>query len=297
MKKFFFLLLPLVLMLSTCEKKDDDPNPDDPVNIPDPAFLNALIDIGVDTNGDSLISFSEAEKIDTISIGGSIWCYGMQGPMNADWKSMPPGPSGDIINLKGIEAFKNLIYFDCCMNKITTLDVSSNTALTALDVGCNQLTSLDVSNNTALFHLRCGYNELTNIDVSNLSDLVWLECYNNQLSNLDVSNNNALGYFGCQANQLTELDVSNNTALIYFDCGSNQLTVLDVSNNTALYYLMCGANQLSVLDISINTQINELGISDMPTLSKVCIWAIPFDIWRLNTYGSPNVYYTTDCSK
>ena len=44
----------------------------------------------------------------------------------------------------------------------------------------------------------------------------------------------------------------------------------------------------------------------MPTLSKVCVWVVPFppppisqeDCFKvvIKTDGSPNVYYTTDCN-
>ena len=64
MKRIFFLLLPMILIISTCEKKDDGPNPNDIVTIPDIEFLTALISLGVDTNGDGLISYGEAESLD-----------------------------------------------------------------------------------------------------------------------------------------------------------------------------------------------------------------------------------------
>jgi hypothetical protein len=34
----------------------------------------------------------------------------------------------------------------------------------------------------------------------------------------------------------------------------------------------------------------------MPSLFKVCVWIIPFPV-QAYTDGSPNIYYTTDCSK
>jgi len=37
----------------------------------------------------------------------------------------------------------------------------------------------------------------------------------------------------------------------------------------------------------------------MPSLNKVCVWIMPFPPtgFGLETKSSPNVYFTTDCSK
>ncbi|MBR5690179.1 MAG: leucine-rich repeat domain-containing protein, partial [Prevotella sp.] len=67
----------------------------------------------------------------------------------------------------------------CYGNRLTSLDVSKNTALTYLDCTgpgtgggrCNELTSLDVSKNTALTDLRCSGNLLTSLDLSNQNHL------------------------------------------------------------------------------------------------------------------------------
>ena len=51
-----------VVLLSQCE--NDEPNP--LVTIPDNNFLRALIDLGVDTNGDGIISTQEAEMVTSL---------------------------------------------------------------------------------------------------------------------------------------------------------------------------------------------------------------------------------------
>jgi len=42
-----------------------------------------------------------------------------------------------------------------------------------------------------------------------------------------------------------------------------------------------------------------LYIQEMPSLYEVCVWVVPFppDGVEVETRGSPNVYFTTDCSK
>ena len=163
-----------------------------------------------------------------------------------------------ITSMKGVEYFKNLQVLYCFDNQLTSLDVSSNTALTIFGCTGNQLTSLDVSANTALEVLLCSSNQLTSLDVSANTALTNLSCDNNQLTSLDVSANTALFQLFCCYNQLTSLDVSANTALDLLDCSNNQLTNLNVSANTALWNLSCSSNQLTNLDISKNTALTQL---------------------------------------
>ena len=92
--------------------------------------------------------------------------------------------------------------FTCSDNKITTLDVSQNTALERLWCTDNQLTALDVSKNIALTGLYCYNNQLTALDVSKNTALTVLDCYNNQLTALDVSPNTSLIWFSCTGNQI-----------------------------------------------------------------------------------------------
>ncbi len=188
-----------------------------------------------------------------------------------------------ISDLTGIEYFENLAILECMFNKLTTLDISKNTALIELNCYHNQLTSLDVSdhteliklcfdtnnitsidlsNNTALTYLSCCATKLTSIDISNNTALITLNCAYNQFTSLDVSNNTALTGLYCYDGQLTSLDISKNTALETLWCMSNQLTSLDVSKNTALTYLSCSENQLTSLDLSNNTALTKLNCND-----------------------------------
>jgi len=141
------------------------------VYIPDTAFLYALIEEGVDTNGDSLISYAEAEAVTSIDVSGE---------MEEFWGGtlICGSNRGEIISLEGIETFINLDTLNCYCNSIESLDLSSNKALTYMDCASNPLHSLDVSNNTVLTYLDC--------------DLRRLMCDCDQLTSLDVSNNTKL---------------------------------------------------------------------------------------------------------
>ena len=100
------------------------------VDIPDPAFLHALLLEGVDTYADRLISSAEAEAVSSLDVSRR-----------------------NISNLTGIEAFVNLEKLNCSYNKLTSLNVSGARNLGYLNCSQNRICSLDISNNTSLVRL------------------------------------------------------------------------------------------------------------------------------------------------
>ena len=158
--KILLLPLTLIVLFTQCEKND----PVDSVDIPDQAFLTALIELGVDTDGDGIISSSEAEAVIKLDIRGLY----MQGEEYFQ---------RNIASLEGIEAFVNIEDLNCSFNRLNTLDVSKNIHLKKLDCGANPLRNLDVSENPVLTFLYCYDNQLTNLDVStNLARVYELRC-------------------------------------------------------------------------------------------------------------------------
>jgi len=69
-------------------------------------------------------------------------------------------------------------------------------------------------------------------------------------------------------------------------------------NNPALIYLFCEGNLLTSFDVSGNFALEYLLLGSMPSLTKVCVWTIPFPPARVtvDTTGSPNVYFTMECN-
>ncbi|PIF33165.1 putative secreted protein (Por secretion system target) [Flavobacterium sp. 9] len=155
--------------------------------IPDVNFERELIRQGIDFDG-------ENGKVLTASIS-SLTFFDTH--------------SNDIADLTGIQDFVALQTLYCSGNKLTTIDLSKNTALRALLCDSNKLTSLDLSKNIALKFLLCNPNELTTLDVSKNIALETLNCSANKLTSLDVSKNTALTYLGCFNNQLTSLNLKN----------------------------------------------------------------------------------------
>jgi Leucine-rich repeat (LRR) protein len=122
--KFILFIFPIILV--QCNKDE----PITLVTISDGNLLNALIERGVDTKGDSIISSAEVEAVSNLDVS----CCNTS-------------------DMTGIEEFVNIDTLNCFNNQLTILDVTNSIALKWLYCSGNQLTSLDISNNNALKYL------------------------------------------------------------------------------------------------------------------------------------------------
>jgi Leucine-rich repeat (LRR) protein len=200
-------------MVTRCDKGTDR---EDLIYIPDNAFLEALIEAGVDSDKDGSVSKTEAEAIDTLYVSNRL-----------------------ISDLTGIEYFINLKVLACDENRLTTLDVSNNKLLQILELSRNHITNLDLSNNPELIELWCHDNSISQLDISKQNHLTYLCCCGNQLIELNVSNNEALEYLWTGGNPIESLLLSDLVSLNSLNCSGNPLTTLDLSHNselTAIYF-------------------------------------------------------------
>ena len=161
--------------------------------------------------------------------------------------------------------------------------------------GISDLTGLE-----AFIHLDSLYitlNPLKRIDLSANASLRYLSCTSCELTTLDVSENLLLEELDCGRNLLEELDVSRNLSLVKLVCNNNLLTDLDISVNTALVKMISCGNQLTTLDISNNTALLLVGFDNMPMLTEVCVWTLPFPPPGVTTLQefSPHVVFTDRC--
>jgi hypothetical protein len=272
----YFFVLPFLALVQCSQTSQEEI-----VSIPDQGFLKALVDLGVDKNGDGLISYPEAEATFSISLSPS-----------------------SISDLSGLEAFINLDSLMIHMNPISSLDLLSNTSLIYLSCTACELNLLDVSYNPHLMYLDCSggaamSNTLTYFDLSMNPALEILNCARNRLTSLDLSHNPDLREVNCGRNHMPALDVSINKSLTTLLLNNNLLTEIDVSNNTSLTKLITCGNQLTGLDVSGNADIVLLGVDNMATIYEVCVWTTPFPptgVIVLSDY-SPNVYFTNHCQE
>ena len=270
--KLILFLITFVAMVANAQCTGD-------VTIPDTNFKTVLLNnTNINTDGNTQISCAEAA-----AYTGVIQLY-----------------NKSVNDLTGIEAFINITNLDIRLNNLTSIDISSNTALTSLNFSNNSLTSLDVSKNTALTTIEGGYNNLTNFDVSNNISLNGLSIDGNlNLMSLDVSENTMLTILTVSSTSLTVLDVSKNTALTYLNCDSADLTSLDVSANTALYILSCSRNDLSSLNIAngnnSNMSTGSFRANYNPNLSCIQVDDVSYATTNFTNIDA-SASFSTDCT-
>lgn len=155
-----------------------------------------------------------------------------------------------------------LIALNLYMNPIKTLDVTNQTGLQELDCSYCELTELDVTKNTKLLSLQCYGNELTTLDLSKLPELLELNARVNKLTGVDFTNNPKLQVLNVTNNELSTIDVAHLTDLVSLEAAGNKLTTLDVSKNTQLQVLGVGNNKLTELNLDNNTALRSLLFND-----------------------------------
>ena len=145
----------------------------------------------------------------------------------------------------------------CNDNDLTTLSLTSQTALETLNCKNNDLTSMDVSKCSKLWSIDCSNNKFTTLDVSNMAALSVLYCddnkkltkltanNNDKLYKLSVKNCTVLDILRCENNVVNELYLNGCSALSYLDCSSNYLWGINTLGDcTSLKYLKCSNNRI-----------------------------------------------------
>ncbi|RZJ52500.1 MAG: hypothetical protein EOO44_11595 [Flavobacterium sp.] len=234
--------------------------------IPDAAFEQIIINMGFDTapvNGS--VPTYQIKKIThlTLNDSGVADLTGLQDFTALESLSCSNLYGTSVIKLTTIDLSKNtaLKSLNLGSNKIATLDISKNLALQSIEVSGNFLSTLNVSKHTALTKIFCADNPITSLDISNNVLLEQLAISQSSINNIDVSKNPALQYLYCNGSKLTTLDVTKNPSLKVLYCIDNELKTLDLSQNMGLTGLSCGKNEITNLDLTKNIALNNLSCS------------------------------------
>ena len=167
----------------------------DAVNFPDAAFRGVVAD-AFDTDHSGWLSDAEIAAVESFGTEDT-----------------------DYTTVQGMEYFTelNFIMLDGAPS-LTSIDLTSNTRLTHMDVCSNSLTELNIGGLTELRVLDCDTNQLTALDVSEF-ELTTLLCYANPMTSLSLDNQPALTNLKCYNTDLKTLDLRGCPLLL--DCVFN----------------------------------------------------------------------------
>ena len=167
-----------------------------------------------------------------------------------------------ITDLTGLQKMYELYDLKLHSNKISAINVASNTDLVRIDVSDNQLSSIDVRNNTNLKTLALYDNNISSLDISKNTELTQLAVYRNKLTSIDATNNTKLLQIYAQNNSLASINTSNCTALALLVLSDNKLTSVNLRNNPELTMVFLHNNLLTTLDVSRNTALELLSVHE-----------------------------------
>ncbi len=204
-------------------------------SVPDANFEQALIDLGIDTDGtlNGLVLTSDVASIVSIDLDDK-----------------------NISDLNGIESFSALETLRIRSNNLTQIDLSNNLALKSLYAGYNFFTSVDLSAHTSLMRLGLEGNPLTELLLSSAATQFYeFNVSDTQLTEIDLS-----GY-----PDLALVIISNNPVIERFTLknGNNTGILIYQSSNTPL--LSC----IEVDDASYSTS-NWTSVDANSTFSTDC---------------------------
>ena len=153
------------------------------------AVFREFIATNLDTDGNSSLSFEEADAVTELDVSGLA-----------------------ISSLKGIECFTELENLNLSGCMVTSLDLSLNTKLVTLDVSGNRLTYLDLYNNPLLTTLESAGNKVT----IHTNDTFALS----GLTGLDASN--VIAWNGASYDAATDglTNITGDTITYTYDCGN-----------------------------------------------------------------------------
>ncbi|MBR6850403.1 MAG: DUF4214 domain-containing protein, partial [Lachnospiraceae bacterium] len=155
----------LTTNLSTDLITDDGLKIDENV-FPDPVFLE-YVKKNIDKGGDGYLNDSDIAQVKKIDVSGT-----------------------DVVSLKGIEYFVNLVSLNCegkkGAGKLISLDVSPFSYLDYLNCANQPIATLNTGNNPILKTLICNDTKISSLDLSNNGNLRSLDIHHTKISSVDL---------------------------------------------------------------------------------------------------------------
>ena len=261
---------------------EPDPEPAEPVDIPDPN-LRAKIETALDKQAGDPITVEEMATLTHLEAPDAniSVLIGLEHATNLTWLGLVGNSISDISAVTGLTKLTRLslggnslsdISAVTGLTKLTSLGLGGNslsdisavtglTNLTGLDLGYNSISDISaVTGLTNLTGLNLGYNSISDISaVTGLTNLTGLSLYNNSLSDISaVTGLTKLTRLSLSSNSISDISaVTGLTNLTSLRLGGNSLSDISaVTGLTNLTWLNLGGNSLS--DISAVTGLTNL---------------------------------------
>jgi len=230
----------------------------------DPNFKLALIDVGVDSNGDSEISQMEALAADSLDLS-----YRQATDIRFE-------------NANEIRFFTNLTYLNLFNQRITSIDLSDLTQLRELNFLLNLLTELDLTGLTLLEILQIGNTGLTDINIADQTNLIDLQLEYVQVETINMDGLTKLRFIELDRVELGNFDVSIFHSLERFRCTFSSLPILNFENLPNLNNVYIASSTLDSVELqnlpslvffNTNSTIfeNDLVFNFLPELTNLII--------------------------
>ncbi len=250
--------------------------------IPDAAFEQALLDLGIDTEGtyDGRVLTSDISGITTLDISDPL--------NNPSFTNV----TAKISSLVGLEDFVSLQVLNVSNNNISSIDISNLSALYYLLLSNNPINILDTSQNSNLLILQLNNTGLTSLDITSNSRLESLNIDNTPLTFVDTRQNPNLKTFSAEIVPLTSVDLSQNPLLEYLELRYNNLSSLDISNNLQLQIFVLTGSPFISLDLSNHKQLNEIRINNNSQLTQLKVnnnFNTNISTFNFNVINNPNL--------
>lgn len=221
------------------------------VKIQDANFKKALVDQGIDTNGDGEIQAAEAKKVTRLYVNNA-----------------------EIGNLIGIKNFTSLVEFGFYENKVRMLDLEGMTSLRSVYGFQNQLESINVKGLINLEDLYLQQNKIRSFDVSGSKKLKELKMDGNSLFKVDLGTLPAL----------EKLDLNQNLINEFKTGALPSLKEINLSNNYLMAVDLTSFKKLEEARLSDNPDIKKLEIRGLRSLKLLRCY--PNNIANLNMSGT-----------
>lgn len=121
--------------------------------------------------------------------------------------------------LTSLKAPASVVYLWATDNNIKSLNLKNLKKLRYLEVNGNKnLKSIDISKNTNLMDLNVGCTKISKLNLKNNKKLTALSCYQTKISSLNLKKNKKLTYLSFYGSKLKKLDLSKHkTMSLYFE--------------------------------------------------------------------------------